>query len=244
MNLYGQEVLFSAVSRIVAKGDGMYDAAASEHYFSVGASAMSAIKRSLAAAKVTPTAETQVLDYACGYGRVLRWLAVAFGQHRVIGVDADAKAVAAAASLGFKAERLDTSLVTYLGRDFDLIWVGSLLTHLPEGETLRVLGYLRRHLTKTGVLVFTTHGRLVEHRLRTRERLYNLDEASARELVDGVTVSGFGFRPYPKVTDYGISVARPWKVLQMAEQSGLRPVLYEDRGWAEHQDVCACRPNE
>jgi len=214
------------------------------HYFVVGASAISAIRDSLGAVGRSAPDVKRVLDYACGYGRVLRWLTAYFDRAEVIGVDADPKAASAAsAATGVETHKLDVSLAQPLGANFDVIWVGSLFTHLPKSETSRVLGYLRAALAPTGIIVFTTHGRLVSRRLALRERDYGLREESISSLLEQVLNEGYGYADYPNQNGYGISVSTPSSIIQLIEDGGMSAVYFRDAGWANHQDVFASTPN-
>lgn len=242
VELFGRGDVFAKVSQEIAPGDGMMNPDHARHYFVVGASASAIIHDGLRTARLDPAKVGRVLDYACGYGRVLRWLAADFPHAKVLGVDADPKAARAAAdALGVETRALDLALDRPIDAPFDLIWVGSLFTHLPEEESRRVLDYLQRHLTDTGVLVFTTHGEIVRNRLAQRERSYGLDDAGVARVLDELAATGYGFASYPHSPGYGISVARPSHVMRQMESAGLAPVLFKDRGWAAHQDVYACR---
>jgi 2-polyprenyl-3-methyl-5-hydroxy-6-metoxy-1,4-benzoquinol methylase len=46
-----------------------------------------------------------------------------------------------------------------LDQCFDVIWCGSLFTHLDSQQWPDFLGFFAEHLSPDGVLVFTTHGR-------------------------------------------------------------------------------------
>ncbi len=211
------------------------------YYLQVGANATMNIQEALAAAGINPAKDvTAVLDYACGYGRVFRWLGAAFPKARIMGVDADAKAAAAAAEVtGYETRKLDISLAQPLGETFDLIWVGSLFTHLPQRESERVLAYLRSHLRPGGIAVVTMHGQLVEKRLVQGERSYNLPPEGVKAAVAGVQATGYGFAPYGTTPGYGVSVARASVFMGLVEGAGLRPVFFKDAGWVRHQDVFA-----
>ncbi|MEX2519087.1 MAG: hypothetical protein WD969_07140 [Paracoccaceae bacterium] len=100
-----------------------------------------------------------------------------------------------------------------------------------------MLVYLRAHLREGAVLVPTTHGTLVENRIRTGERLYNLDEAGARDLLETYDANGYGFGAYPKMNDYGISLVTQEKMTALIEAAGLSVVHFEQQGWVKHQDV-------
>jgi SAM-dependent methyltransferase len=238
--LSGKAGVFESVIKDISPNDGMAKNTP-EQYFTIGASAASVITRSLSAARKPVGSVRRVLDYACGYGRVLRWLKAEFPNAYLLGVDADGKAAASAQDvLGVETRKLDITLAQPIDDPFDLIWVGSLFTHLSERESKRVLQYLRRHLTDSGVLVFTTHGSYVAHRIETREKTYNLSEDAMTQLLSGYKSTDFGFAEYSNLKDYGISAATPSKVCKLAQTCDLDVKFFLSRGWAAHQDVFAC----
>lgn len=105
---------------------------------------------------------------------------------------------------------------------------------------MKVLSFLRASLSFDGLLVFTTHGRIVEDRLRRRERTYNLSEENVNSLLFKLDTNGYGFAPYTGMDNYGISVSSPWRIAQMSKLTGLSLIQFQDRAWAAHQDVfCA-----
>lgn len=238
--LSGKADTFKSVIKEIAPTDGMAKNTP-EQYFAVGASAASVITRSLVAARKPAGEVRRILDYACGYGRVLRWLKADYPSAYLLGVDADGKAAASAREvLGIETRKLDISLSRPIDDPFDLIWVGSLFTHLSESESRRVLTYLRGHLTDSGVLVFTTHGSYVANRIETRDKTYNLSDQAIMRLLSGYRSTGFGFAEYSGFKDYGISAVIPSKVCELLETCDLDMKFYLSRGWAAHQDVFAC----
>src|SRR5438874_890183 len=63
---------------------------------------------------------------------------------------------------------------------FDLIWCGSLLTHLNSNAWSEFLGLFDLLLDPGGALVFTTHGRWVAERMRRGRYYYGLSEEQIR----------------------------------------------------------------
>lgn len=242
MKLYRKNHLFKDVSKTIHSGDGM---AKSSHaqYFEIGANAAWAISEGMSAARLTPGDVKRVLDYACGYGRVLRWLVAEYREAEVLGVDVNEKAVASIPdTIGAKAQVLDPRLSASLGDPFDVIWVGSLFTHLTEKEGLRVLKYLRKHMTDRGILVFTTHGSYVAERIQAREKTYNIPDSQIDSMIGRYRRYGYGFSAYEGQRDYGISVSTVGKTIEMITRSDLEPNFYRARAWGAHQDVFACVP--
>ena len=231
MRLCGKDDVYLRINKTIAPGDGMWREKQPDDYFFVGASAMVAIDEALAAARLDKARVRRVLDYACGFGRVLRWLRVEFPKAYLLGVDAQKRCVKAAAqTLGVPAQLLDTSLKTPFDRPFDLIWVGSLFTHLPQDECERVLAFLRSQLNPDGLLVFTTAGFQVR-------RIFSEDQ---KPIVDQFDATGFGYVDRFSV-GYGTTLASPANVTAMAQVAGLEPVFFKARGWADRQDVYGAR---
>lgn len=107
-----------------------------------------------------PEGVEAVLDFGCGYGRVTRFLAAAF---------ADAPELWAsdvlAQALEFQRRRFAVRTFPSCPspddlrapRRYDLIYVGSLFTHLPDATFYSWLQRLTGWLRPRGVLVFTVH---------------------------------------------------------------------------------------
>jgi SAM-dependent methyltransferase len=232
----------------IAPADGMY-AGSSEHYFHVGQSALRCVKLALLAAGKEDV--RSALDFACGYGRVLRALHAAFPRARLTACDLLHDAV------DFCARRFGAAPVygtprpaeAPLAGPFDLIWCGTLLTNLNAWAWDELLDLFHAHLAPGGVLVFTTHGRWVAERIRTGACTYGLGGDVLPGLLAGYDRDGFGFGQYPPETlqqariegEYGISVSSPaWVCARLARFPGLRLLGYTERLWDDHQDSVAC----
>ena len=202
------------------------------HYLSVGLSAMHAIQ----AAGVTQP--RRILDLPCGHGRVLRALSAAFPDAEVTASDLDRHGVdfcerQFAARPLYSSEDLDA---LELPGDFDLIWCGSLATHLDEEATRALLLKLCGALALGGTLVITTHGDFVADRIARGDETYQLDETGVERVLAGYRASGFGYADYPWSPGYGVSVATPFR---MGELAPLPLMHVAERGWDDHQDVLA-----
>src|SRR5215207_8940972 len=142
----------------ISSNDGMFDARHPDAYFAVGESALRCVRLALqSAGKPSPA---RILDFPCGHGRVLRFLAAAFPDAQLTACDIDRDGVDFCTST-FQADGVYSHEVLEkvpLGDGFDLIWVGSLFTHLPQQRWGAFLTFLVERLASDGVLVFTTHG--------------------------------------------------------------------------------------
>jgi SAM-dependent methyltransferase len=212
-----------------------------EHYRRVGISAVENVRLALESAGRQSV--RSILDFGCGHGRVLRALKEAFPDASLAASDIDRDGVDfCAAAFGatpyYSSPAIDE---VRIAETFDLIWCGSVLTHLPGASWHALIGLFGELLEPSGgVLVFTAHGRLVAHRLRTGYDAYGLNDARRRVVLDGFESTGFGYSDYSKQRDYGISLSAPSHVcdgLQKFDQ--LRLVLFREHGWNDHQDVVA-----
>ncbi len=231
-----RELLARAASRI-HHDDGMYKGDGA-HYYKVGLDAVRRIEEALARAGLGDV--RKILDLPCGYGRVLRLLVRRFPDAEITACELERGAVEfCARQFGAKPAHSSADLDTLsLGERFDLIWCGSLATHLSERPLLALLRFFRRHLAPGGLLLFTTHGDFVARRLPTRDFDYGLADEQTDALVARYPGEGFAYADYPDRESYGISLASPaWVRARVAELGGLREVYFRERGWDEHQDV-------
>jgi SAM-dependent methyltransferase len=123
---------------------------------------------------------------------------------------------------------------------FDLIWCGSLLTHLSQESSLALLGKFRRCLRPSGVCVFTTQGELSASWIRDRTVTYGLTPELQTTILRDFDETGYGFSLLDSNPSYGISLIAHDRVLELAARvGGWRKLLYIEQGWDSHQDVYA-----
>jgi SAM-dependent methyltransferase len=210
------------------------------HYFGVGDSASHCIHSALGAAN-KPALEIQsILDLPCGHGRVMRFLKAAFPHAPLTACDLNRDAVDFCART-FGAEPvysdIDVSRIP-LRKKFDLIWCGSLLTHLRAEPCAELVRWLSSLLNLNALLIFTVHGRWVERWLATGRYNYGLPDERTSALLKDYYSSGFGYADYPGQTNYGISLCSPAFVLdKLVSIPDLKLVAYHERGWDNHHDV-------
>jgi SAM-dependent methyltransferase len=233
----GERELLSKVSSRVYYNDGMYHGNGA-HYFKVGLSATASIDAALASSGLAdPRA---ILDFPCGSGRVLRFLAQRFPEAEITACELASGPVefcvrTFGARPAFSSLNLDE---VSLDRKFDLIWCGSLVTHLDESGIVALLRLFKRHLAAGGLMIFTTHGDFVQHRIPTRDFDYGLDQEQIERIGLDYAATGYGFENYRGEKGYGVSLTSPtWIRARVAELEGLREVFFKARGWDDHQDV-------
>lgn len=228
----------ASVSRVVAPGDDMWSGG-QDWYFSVGESGLDVVLRALSLARTQKV--RRILDLPCGYGRVARHLRAAFPNAEMAFCDIDETGVAFCADqfggqdILSKPELTDVELPSRL----DVIWIGSLFTHVDEERTARWLAYLAQHLVDGGVLVATFHGMWSIHVQRQSPMI---DSESWETILAGYRERGFGYARYRDMDlgDFGLSLARPSRIIDIATSiPDVRVLMYQERGWADNHDVLA-----
>ena len=219
------------------------------HYLGVGRSALHCIGAAMMLAKAHEP--RRVLDFPCGHGRVMRALRAAFPSAEITGCDLDQDGVEycseAFGAVGVISHQDPREI--QLPGVYDLVWCGSLFTHLPRRKWEQFLALFERALAPGGVLVFTTHGRTTETWLRrkrtdaglTIEAMYGLTADLSNDLLASFEREGLGYVDYPGQVDYGISLSSaPFVTGLVQRATSLRLVACLEHGWDEHQDVVAC----
>ncbi|HWA09265.1 MAG TPA: class I SAM-dependent methyltransferase [Opitutaceae bacterium] len=214
-----------------------------ETYLAVGQSALDHCEASLLAGGRTFAEVKTCLDLPCGHGRVLRWLARRIDPAGITACDIDREAVDfCRREFGVKGVDSSDDLSQLIFSDsYDLIWVGSLLTHLDSGRCAALLQKLGSALRAGGVLVFTTHG----ESCFTRPGLPAYGKRF-RALADRMRADfrrhGFCHAPYKETGYYGIALHSEKYVRDLVANhvsAPLRLVRFQVRGWHDHQDVWA-----
>ena len=228
-----------AVDRTLAPGDGMVTAGLEEQYFDLGRRALELIHFS--SELCDKPHYPDILDLPCGHGRVLRWLRAHYDYANITACDLDRAGVDFCASQ-FRANPVysepDLRALPFKSQ-FDLIWVGSLVTHLNQERWLRTLDCLVNWIRECGVIVFTTQGRTVSSLLARGRRniAENIDKPA---LLEEYARTGFAYQRYFESTpeeDYGLALSSPeWlmRVLQRYPDVIMRAYLEEAWGM---QDV-------
>ena len=132
-----------------------------------------------------------------------------------------------------------------VGADWDLIFCGSLLTHLDADQCLAAIHFMERSLSPTGIAIVTIEGRRAEWIQDNLWKLIGDDqfEVSRRDYHS----RGFGFvnydtgfveQTFSKQVRYGVTLIKPdWLTRVLQEVPTIRILGYKEAAWDKHQDV-------
>ncbi|OHE84699.1 MAG: hypothetical protein A3G75_04945 [Verrucomicrobia bacterium RIFCSPLOWO2_12_FULL_64_8] len=226
------------LNRTISPRDSMRNPRYPEQYYDLGARALDLVlfASQLCAKPHFP----RILDLPCGYGRVLRWLRAHFDYADITACDLDQ------AAIDFCAREFQVNPVVSqpdlrrleFARPFDLIWVGSLFTHLRREAWLAALECLIHWTAEDGILVFSTHGRCFTS-LLARGRRDIADDVDVRALIAEYGADGFSFQPYYASSDgtYGVSAtSSSWVHAQLAQYPDVILRAHLEEAWGL-QDV-------
>jgi SAM-dependent methyltransferase len=231
------------VDRTISPNDEMFTGDV-DHYFSSGRSGLACIRRALAARGEGFGDPATILDFPCGHGRVLRHLRAAFPASEITACDLARDGVDFCASRFGTVPAysdVDPSKVSLPRDHFELIWVGSLLTHVDAPRWVHFLTFFRSLLKPGGVLAFSTHGRRTHERIVDHQKRFDLDDASCSQVCGQYESTGFGYVNYANASTYGISLTEPaWVCRLITSTPEFRLVSFGEKAWDNHHDVFAC----
>ena len=170
-----------------------------------------------------------LLDFACGYGRVTRHFDKSIFNITASDIHADA--------IEFVEKQFNVNVLLsktnphdlIIPTKFDVILVISFFSHLPASTFGDWLTILYNALRENGILIFTVHGR-ISNKLHCK---LNLED-------------GYGFRPFSEQADlvgldYGTTVSEiPYVLKKMIYSTDTYPVFFSE-GYEGHQDVYIIR---
>jgi Methyltransferase domain len=239
----------AGVIQDVMPGDVSYE----EHnYLMLGRAALDAVRLAMLCAQ--KDSANRILDFASGYGRVLRQLRAEFPEAQLAACDIDHGAVAFCAEKFGALPIYGSEHPPAITETFDLLWCGSLLTHLDEPLWHEFLDFFEAAVEPGGLAVFSVAGREIARRLADPEfdaHYFPHDDERKRALLERAE-DGFGFVEYPsqarahsEPAHYGHSLVKPswvWSLLE--RRPGWKVVCYIEDRWGGQDIVGAVRWQE
>jgi SAM-dependent methyltransferase len=181
------------------------------------------------------------LDFGCGYGRVIRFLAERVPRERIFASDVIKEGVRFCQSeFGVQPVHSAADLTSVELGSYDFIYAISVITHLNERNSSAFLRLLGESLNPGGIAMFTTHGEWSIENVSEYGGEYELRKT---KIADAVRDRGIAYVPYSFVReDYGMTWhSREYIERQMADAHGeqLALIFFRPHALDGHQDVYA-----
>lgn len=174
-----------------------------------GSSGHVLLKQSISFVRIVTTAyanltgralsNANVLDFGCGWGRLVRLLYKFVPSDQIYGADPMEASLQQCREAGlrghfFKSDYIPRALPTPAGLQFDFIFAFSVFTHLSEKVARIALNTLAEHLSDEGLLVLTIRPK--EYWPFIAAHSGSFDEQKIEELLDRHDRLGFAFAPH------------------------------------------------
>jgi SAM-dependent methyltransferase len=208
------------------------------HYEQVGESALRCVLAALTLANAPPP--NSILDFGSGSGRVLRWLQAAFPTASLGVCDVRDDALEFChTTFGAHPWRSSENIEELVApHSYDLIWSGSVLTHLNEDDCESLISRFMQWLNPGGLAVFTTHGRRAISNLVNKRLVYASPEKTDR-IVSDFRDRGYSFVPFIYSPRLGNSFTSLQWATRVCSTVDRRLVTFSEAAWDKHQDVIA-----
>lgn len=226
-------------------------------YFRTSHSGLECILAGLSAAGKQPEDIHSVLDFGCAYGRIYRAIAAMFPHAQLTACDLmkDAAKFCAKTFGGDWVQSNENFSKVKFPREYDLIWLGSVFTHLPAYRWCALFALLANATEKGGTVIFTVHGERsiwqIENFLMKRNP-HVIDADRYEIMKNTIQFVGFDFIPSKPAAlkyqrrkgmgvsdgEYGFSFSAEWWVTQLVNQlPEWQLVEYRKEGWGGNHDV-------
>lgn len=226
------------VNMTIDKADNMFNTAQRpEDYAFVGESGLISIISVLLA---SPTKEVNtILDFGCGHGRVGRYLRAFFPGAQITFADQDKGCVQFCAETfhGLSYQTPHSFADLQFEHKYDLIWLGSVFTHMDYERMKILFDKLFNSLQQAGLLIGTFRGNKMYQTYLRNPKVAERD----RDLIKQYEETGVAYKAYDNFGyDWGLSLVKPFKLIELGERNpDARLVAYTEVGWANAHDVAA-----
>lgn len=211
-----------------------------ESYLRAGKSVASTVRVALELAGLSPES---ILDYGCGHGRVLRWFQSFWPNADLTAADVTPDQIEfCARTFGANPFLIDKPFdEVELPSSYNLIWLGSIFTHMDSTGWRSLTDSLIKHIRPNGLLCFSFAGRHVYKLLESgdRFRINDKHEPDVREAISDYESSGFGFfsQRESQGQTWGRSIVKPEWVLHSHFERDGKVVLFSEQAYAGRQDI-------
>jgi SAM-dependent methyltransferase len=226
------------IDKTISPRDTMIVPGREDQYFQIGHRALELVE--FAAKLCDKPHFPNILDYGCGYARVLRWLRPQHHYAEITACELDQSCIDFCADHWGAIPVLSSidPAETRFDRKYDLIWCGSVLTHLDQPAWEKTLDFLIESTEECGIIILTLQGRYFASALANKQP-YIADDVDKTALLTEFKQRGFAYQNYfdSHENDYGIALTSPqWVTAQIEKRTNIILRSYIEESWGM-QDV-------
>jgi SAM-dependent methyltransferase len=236
------------ICQLICDDDWMAIGKSPDAYFTRGFNALRLIVDACNKHGIDPK---RVLDFGCGHGAVARFLIAWFKAAEIFGCDTEPDWLSwVENNIGIRTFSTARHIAAAEIRHgpFDLIYFGSIFTHISESDAKSLLRLIRRSLSDNGIAIVTTAGQHTyahpKWSPKDPSNYHLLDAQDAAAITRDYELYGYGYRHYAShkgKLEWGISLARPEVYHEFANKCGLELLSADEGGYGGVQDVLIFR---
>lgn len=230
---------YQSIDRTIHENDDMMNKSKNgwDDYCFVGHSTIELICKSLLFCDVGQL--QRILDFGCGHGRVARHVRVAFPKADLWFSDIDGEAWRFCAKQfdGFGFDSDEEFEIGEVEENFDLIFLGSVFTHLDWRRSRRLWSVLFDVLAPGGALIATFRGPTCYGLMMSDTKRFNAGGYYDKVLED-YRETGFGYQDYKGFHNWGQNLVSFAKIGELSgDTPDARLACFAEAGWANIHDV-------
>jgi SAM-dependent methyltransferase len=213
-----------------------------EWYYERGFDALRVIAFECHRARLAPK---RVLDFGCGHGAVARMLKAYFSNATIIGQDVNPEWLSWCEHnlhINTVLSAAKISDVEMPAEAFDVIWAGSVFSHIPEHSAQHLLLEFRKALTTKGIIILSSAGQLMRNAYRPGT-MHNLSDEITARMVREFDMGQYAFGAYDTslYEDWGHSLVPCEWFFNHSREFRMPISAFLEAGWGAVQDIYALR---
>lgn len=237
--LKGYNATIEKIDRTIHPQDDMFAKSPKgwDDYMYVGRSGIDVIATSLVLAPLQKV--TSILDFGCGHGRVARHFPLFTPDAKLYFSDIDPTCWEFCASQ-FKGQgfpSVDNFADLTIPAKVDVIFLGSVFTHLDWNKSVTLWRKLFDALNPGGAIIATFRGALLYRMMLNDPDGLNTG-GYYNPMLDAYRETGFGYQDYKGFKDWGQNIFSPGKIAELSGgDPAARLVGLKEVGWSNVHDV-------
>ncbi|NQY38653.1 MAG: class I SAM-dependent methyltransferase [Henriciella sp.] len=228
--------------REISPDDWMASGKEPDWYFRRGYGGLFLIDYECQRARLKPES---ILDFGCGHGCVARMLTARYPNAKITGQDVNPDWMNWCRETLKIETRVSEGTIDEVhlpANSFDVIWAGSVFSHLPERSAVHLLEQFRSALTPRGLCIFSTAGQVMRNGYKPGQVKF-LEDSQIQQMVEAYDNDDYAYSDYNNglYANWGHSLIPHQWMFNQSKRMGFPLIGFHEAGWGLVQDVYALR---